>query len=78
MKNNVRLKLQSDLSDWILMIISWIIYLGGLIYFARYDNTWVLMALGALPVIISAWFLGMSAGAFSALIAVPGRLCNNL
>jgi len=74
MKNNVRLKLQSDLSDWILMIISWIIYLGGLIYFARYDNTWVLMALGALPVIISAWFLGMSAGAFSALIAVPIHL----
>ena len=74
MKNNVRQKLQSDLSDWILMIISWIIYLGGLLYFARYDNAWVLLALGALPVIISAWFLGMSTGAFSALIAVAIHL----
>lgn len=56
------------------MIISWIIYLVGLFYFARHDNAWVLIALGALPVIISAWFLGMTFGAFSAFIAVALHL----
>ncbi len=56
------------------MITSWIIYLGGLLYFARYDNSWVLMALGALPVIISAWFLGMTVGAISAFFSIAIHL----
>lgn len=74
MKISFKQKLKSDLSDWILIIISWIIYLGGLFYFVRYDNSWALIALGALPVIISAWFLGMAVGIISSVIAVAIHL----
>ena len=71
---SLKKKLQSDLSDWVLLIISWIIYLGGLFYFSRYETSWVLFALGALPVIFSAWTLGMAAGAISSLAAVSAHL----
>ncbi len=74
MNISLREKLQSDLPDWILLIISWIIYLGGLFYFSRIETSWVLFALGALPVIISAWFLGLAAGAIASFASISAHL----
>ena len=59
-----------DPAEWVMVLISWMIYLGGFIFFAEDDNYWILMALGALPVLISAWSLGMGLGVISAIISI--------
>jgi len=67
-----RLKPQQKLdpAEWIMILLSWMIYLGGLIFFSEDDNYWVLMALGALPVLVSAWSLGMGLGVIAAFISI--------
>jgi len=59
-----------DPAEWVMVLISWMIYLGGLIFFSEDDNYWVLMVLGALPVLVSAWSLGMGLGVISAFISI--------
>ena len=59
-----------DPAEWVMVLLSWMIYLGGLIFFSEDDNYWVLMALGALPVLVSAWSLGMVLGVISAFISI--------
>jgi len=59
-----------DPAEWVMVLISWMVYLGGLIFFLEDDNYWVLMALGALPVLVSAWSLGMGLGVISAFISI--------
>jgi len=74
MLSRVKQKLHSDPVDWVLIFISWMIYLGGIFYFSRYESSWLFIALGALPVLISAWFLGMAVGAFSSLFSISTHL----
>jgi len=59
-----------DPAEWVMLLLCWMIYLGGLIFFSEDDNYWVLMALGALPVLVSAWSLGMVLGVISAFISI--------
>ncbi|MCJ7717624.1 MAG: DUF4118 domain-containing protein, partial [Anaerolineales bacterium] len=59
-----------DPTEWVMILLSWMIYLGGLFFFSDIDNAWLLMALGALPVLVTAWSLGMSIGAGSAAISI--------
>lgn len=71
-----------DPSEWVMIFLSWMIYLGGIIFFPSQENTWALMALGALPVLVTAWSLGMlfSAGSagLSILIHLVPHLANPL
>ena len=62
-----------DPAEWVMVLISWMIYLGGLIFFSEDDNYWVLMALGALPVLVTAWSLGMGLGVTSAFISISSE-----
>ncbi len=64
MINKLKPHQKLDPADWVMVFLSWMIYLGGLIFFSEDDNYWVLMALGALPVLVTAWSLGMGLGAF--------------
>jgi len=75
-----RLKLQQKLdpAEWVMIFLSWMIYLGGLIYFSGEDNYWVLMALGAFPVLVTAWSLGMRLGVFSAFISISIHLITHV
>ncbi|MGB2954643.1 MAG: diguanylate cyclase [Anaerolineales bacterium] len=57
-------------SDWVMLALSWLVYIGGLIFFARADTSWVFLTLGALPVIVTGWTLGMSFGAGAAFLSV--------
>ena len=59
-----------DPAEWVMVLLCWMIYLGGLIFFSEDNNYWVLMALGALPVLVSAWSLGMVLGVISAFISI--------
>jgi diguanylate cyclase (GGDEF)-like protein len=59
-----------DPAEWVMVLISWMVYLGGLLFFSEDNNYWVLMALGALPVLVSAWSLGMGLGVISAFISI--------
>ncbi len=59
-----------DPAEWIMVFISWMIYLGGLIFFSEDANYWVLMSLGALPVLVSAWTLGMALGVISSFTSI--------
>jgi len=59
-----------DPAEWVLVFLSWMVYLGGLIFFSEDSNYWVLMALGALPVLVSAWSLGMGLGVAAAFISI--------
>lgn len=59
-----------DPAEWVMIFLSWMIYLGGLIFFSEDSNYWVLMALGALPVLVSAWSLGMGLGVLSAFFSI--------
>ncbi len=47
MKSFLRNKFNLDLSEWILLALSWLIYIGGLIFFADADNSWVMLVLGS-------------------------------
>jgi diguanylate cyclase (GGDEF)-like protein len=68
----------TDPAEWTTFITSWLIYLGGLFFFTGTINTWVLLALGALPVLITAWFLGMFAAAVASLISISIHLAADL
>mgnify|MGYP001039334769 CR=1 FL=1 len=59
-----------DPSEWIMIFLSWMIYLGGIIFFPSQEIAWTLMALGALPVLVTAWSLGMIYGAGSAGVSI--------
>jgi len=59
-----------DPSDWVMLALSWLVYVGGLIFFARADTSWVFLALGALPVLVTGWTLGKSFGAGAAFLSV--------
>ena len=63
-----------DPAEWVMVFLSWMIYFGGLIFFSEEDSYWVLMALGALPVLVSAWSLGMGIAAISAFISITIHL----
>ncbi len=58
-----------DPAEWIMIFLSWMIYFGGIIFFPSQENAWALMALGALPVLVTAWSLGMIYGAGSAALS---------
>jgi len=66
----VKQKLSADPADWVLIVISWIVFLGGIFFLSRQINSWVFLALGALPVLITAWYLGTTAGLISAFFTV--------
>jgi len=76
-------KLQKDIltldpAEWVMIFLSWMIYLGGIIFFSNPENAWALMALGALPVLVSAWSLGMFIGAASAATTIGIHLLHHL
>jgi len=70
MKSFLRNKFNLDLSEWILLALSWLIYIGGLIFFADADNSWVMLVLGSLPVLITGWTLGMTFGGAAAFLSI--------
>ena len=74
MLSKVKENFRSDPSDWALIVVSWAIYLGGIFYFSRYESSGVYIALGAIPVLISAWILGLAVGAFASLLSVTAHL----
>lgn len=57
-------------AEWIMIFLSWMIYLGGIIFFSSQESAWALMALGALPVLVTAWSLGALYGAGSAALSI--------
>ena len=59
-----------DPAEWIMIFLSWMIYLGGIIFFSQDENAWASIALGALPILVSAWSLGMTFGAGSAAVSI--------
>ena len=63
-----------DLSEWIMNILSWLVYFGGLIFFYRSESSWVLIALGGLPVIVTGWTFGMRSGFLSAVVSILSHL----
>jgi len=74
MINRLKLQQKLDPAEWVMVFLSWMIYLGGLIYFSEGNNYWVLMALGAFPVLVTAWSLGMALGVFAAFISISIHL----
>lgn len=67
MKTLGRIRQQLDPAEWIIIFLSWMIFLGGLAFFSQQSSDWALLALGALPVMVTAWSLGMVSGVISAL-----------
>lgn len=67
-----------DPAEWVMIFLSWLIYLGGIIFFSTPENSWPLMALGALPVLVTAWSLGMFYGAGSAALSIGIHLLLHL
>jgi len=78
MINRLKLQQKLDPAEWIMVFLSWMIYLGGLLYFSEDDNYWVLMALGAFPVLVTAWSLGMGLGVIAAFISISIHLLTNV
>jgi diguanylate cyclase (GGDEF)-like protein len=74
MLSKVKPRTDTDPADWVLIFVCWIIYLGGIFYFSRLYSSWEYIALGAVPVLISAWYLGMIVGAFSSLFSISTHL----
>lgn len=70
--------LRLDPSEWVMIFLSWMIYLGGIIFFSGQESAWALMALGALPVLVTAWSLGMFYGAGSAALSTSIHLLLHL
>ncbi len=70
MKQLTRKDIKLDPSEWVMLALSWLVYIGGLIFFARADTSWVFLALGALPVLVTGWTLGTSFGAGAAFLSV--------
>jgi diguanylate cyclase (GGDEF)-like protein len=67
-----------DPSEWIMNILSWVVYFGGLIFFSRMDSSWVLIALGGLPVIVTGWTFGMRSGFMAAVVSILSHLIVHL
>ncbi len=63
-----------DPAEWVMIFLSWIIYLGGMIFFQSEENDWALLVLGALPVLVTAWSLGLYFGVGSALLSTGSHL----
>jgi diguanylate cyclase (GGDEF)-like protein len=61
-----------------MIFLSWMIYLGGIIFFSNQESVWALMALGALPVLVTAWSLGMVFGFGSAALSISIHLISHL
>ena len=59
-----------DPAEYVMVFLSWLIYLIGLFFFAESGNSWIFLALGALPVLVTAWSLGMGFGTASAVVSV--------
>ena len=57
-----------------MIILSWMVYWGGLFFFSRLDTTWILLALGALPVLVTGWILGMAFGFGAAVLVIAFHL----
>ena len=74
MLHNLRNRFDLDPSEWIMNILSWMVYFGGLFFFSRLDSFWVLMALGGLPVIVTGWTFGMRSGFLAATISIISHL----
>ena len=67
-----------DPAEWVMIFLSWMIYLGGIIFFSRQESAWAVMALGALPVLVTAWTLGMVYGVGSAALSISIHLLLHL
>ncbi|MFL7812893.1 MAG: diguanylate cyclase [Anaerolineales bacterium] len=67
-----------DPAEWVMVFLSWMIYLGGMVFFAGEGNDWAILALGALPVLVTAWSLGMAFGIGSALLSTSLHLLNHI
>jgi diguanylate cyclase (GGDEF)-like protein len=63
-----------DPSEWVMNILSWMVYFGGLIFFYRSDPSWVLITLGGLPVIVTGWTFGMRSGFLAAVASIISHL----
>jgi len=72
MSTNERLKkkIKLDISEWVMITLSWMVYVGGFFFFSKLDSQWILMALGALPVLVTGWTLGMAFGFGAAVLAI--------
>jgi len=70
MRSYFRKEINLDPSEWVLLALSWLIYIGGLIFFADVNNSWVMLILGALPVLITGWTLGMTPGGAAAFLSI--------
>jgi diguanylate cyclase (GGDEF)-like protein len=78
MKRFFRNPLLLDPSEWVMIFLSWLIYSGAIIFFANAENDWALLTLGALPVLVTAWSLGMFFGVGSALVSTLLHLISQL
>jgi diguanylate cyclase (GGDEF)-like protein len=63
-----------DPSEWVMLALSWLVYVGSLVFFAKSDSSWVYLAFGALPVLVTGWTLGMSFGAGAAFLSISIHL----
>ena len=57
-----------------MLALSWLVYVGSLVFFAKSDSSWVYLAFGALPVLVTGWTLGMSFGAGAAFLSISIHL----
>jgi diguanylate cyclase (GGDEF)-like protein len=75
MKQNTKIDIKLDPSEWVMLTLSWLVYVGGLIFFAKTDDaSWIYLAFGALPVLVTGWTLGMSFGAGAAFLSISIHL----
>jgi len=70
MRSFFRKEINLDPSEWVLLALSWLIYIVGLIFFADVNNSWVMLVLGACPVLITGWTLGMTLGGAAAILSI--------
>ena len=59
-----------DPSEWVMLTLSWLVYGGGLIFFAGADTSWIFLGFGALPVLVTGWTLGTRFGAGAAFLSI--------
>ena len=70
MRSFLRKEINLEPSEWVLLALSWLIYIGGLIFFSDADNSWVMLVLGVLPVLVTGWTLGMTLGGAAAFLSI--------
>ncbi|MEJ2447109.1 MAG: diguanylate cyclase [Anaerolineales bacterium] len=73
-----KFSLDLDPAEWVMIFLSWMIYLGAMFFFTSEGNDWAVLALGALPVLVTAWSLGMISGILSALIGTIFHLLSHI